>query len=212
MSPTGRRSRCSAPTAPASPRWSTRSLGTLELVRGTITIDGARVDRQPPERRPIGVCFQDDLLFPRLSALENVAFPLRARRVAKADARRRGARTARAHRSCRRCRRATELPLGRRAAAGRARPRPRVTAQVAGARRAVRERRRVGSPGPASSDPRDRAFVRRRDGAHRARPARRAHVGRQGRAARRRHDHPDRHARRDPGTRRRRATPPTWSA
>ena len=47
------------------------------------------MDPQPPERRPIGVCFQDDLLFPRLSALENVAFPLRARTVAKADARRR---------------------------------------------------------------------------------------------------------------------------
>ena len=101
-------------------------LGTLELVRGTITIDGARVDRQPPERRPIGVCFQDDLLFPRLSALENVAFPLRARRVAKADARHRARELLDAHRSCRRSRRATEVTLGRRAAAGRARPRPRV--------------------------------------------------------------------------------------
>ena len=62
-------------------------IGTLELTSGTIEIDGERVDRRPPEERPIGVCFQDDLLFPRLSALENVAFPLRARGVAKADAR-----------------------------------------------------------------------------------------------------------------------------
>ncbi len=37
------------------------------------------------ERRPVGVCFQSDLLFPRLSALENVAFPLRARGTGKAD-------------------------------------------------------------------------------------------------------------------------------
>ena len=61
--------------------------GTLELAAGTIELDGERIDHQPPERRSIGVCFQDDLLFPRLSALENVAFPLRARKVARATAR-----------------------------------------------------------------------------------------------------------------------------
>ena len=33
----------------------------------------------PPERRPIGVMFQDLLLFPHLSAIDNVAFPIRAR-------------------------------------------------------------------------------------------------------------------------------------
>ncbi len=61
--------------------------GTLELIEGTIELDGKRIDRLPPERRSIGVCFQDDLLFPRLSALENVAFPLRAQRIAKGIAR-----------------------------------------------------------------------------------------------------------------------------
>jgi molybdate transport system ATP-binding protein len=61
--------------------------GTLELADGSIEIDGERVDRLPPEQRSIGVCFQDDLLFPRQSALENVAFPLRARKTAKAEAR-----------------------------------------------------------------------------------------------------------------------------
>ena len=44
----------------------------------------------PPERRPIGVVFQDLLLFPHLSALENVAFPLLARGVARAEAHDRG--------------------------------------------------------------------------------------------------------------------------
>ena len=64
-------------------------IGTLPLAEGTIEIDGERADGLPPERRPIGVCFQDDLLFPRLSALENAAFPLRARKVPKAEARQR---------------------------------------------------------------------------------------------------------------------------
>ncbi|HEX6311076.1 MAG TPA: ABC transporter ATP-binding protein, partial [Acidimicrobiia bacterium] len=42
-----------------------------------------------PDRRSIGVVFQDLLLFPHLSALENVAFGLRARGVGRGDARRR---------------------------------------------------------------------------------------------------------------------------
>ena len=53
----------------------------------TIELDGERIDRLPPERRRVGVCFQDDLLFPHLSVLENVAFGLRARGTAKAAAR-----------------------------------------------------------------------------------------------------------------------------
>jgi molybdate transport system ATP-binding protein len=40
-------------------------------------------------RRAVGVVHQDLLLFPHLSTLENVSFPLRARGVAAADARRR---------------------------------------------------------------------------------------------------------------------------
>ena len=61
--------------------------GLLPPVEGTIALDGAVLDdpandvHVPPERRPIGVVFQDLLLFPHLSATENVAFPLRARGV-----------------------------------------------------------------------------------------------------------------------------------
>lgn len=40
-----------------------------------------------PERRPVGVVFQDYLLFPYLSALDNVAFGLRSRGRRKAEAR-----------------------------------------------------------------------------------------------------------------------------
>jgi molybdate transport system ATP-binding protein len=67
--------------------------GLLAVDRGSITIDGETVDAPPDvfvpaERRSIGVVFQDYLLFAHLSALENVAFGLRASGTAKSDARR----------------------------------------------------------------------------------------------------------------------------
>jgi molybdate transport system ATP-binding protein len=52
----------------------------------TVLDDGRRVF-VPPERRPIGVVFQDYLLFPHLSVLENVAFGLRSRGVGRRAAR-----------------------------------------------------------------------------------------------------------------------------
>ena len=67
--------------------------GLVPLERGRVELDGvaledvARRIHLPPERRPIGVVFQDYLLFPHLSALENVAFGLRARGVAAREAR-----------------------------------------------------------------------------------------------------------------------------
>jgi len=52
------------------------------------TLDDAATGRHvPPERRPVGVVFQDRLLFPHLSAIENVAFPLRARGAPRREAR-----------------------------------------------------------------------------------------------------------------------------
>ncbi len=67
--------------------------GLLPLERGRIALDGHVLDDPssgvlaPPETRPVGVVFQDLLLFPHLSGLENVAFPLRARGVAKVESR-----------------------------------------------------------------------------------------------------------------------------
>lgn len=58
--------------------------------RSRVVLDGVDVSGLPPERRPIGMVFQDLRLFPRLSAVENAAFPLRARGRAKAEARARG--------------------------------------------------------------------------------------------------------------------------
>jgi molybdopterin-binding protein len=67
--------------------------GLVPLTRGRVELDGvvledaARDVHLPPERRPIGVVFQEYLLFPHLSALENVAFGLRARGVGSREAR-----------------------------------------------------------------------------------------------------------------------------
>ncbi|MBU2662711.1 ABC transporter ATP-binding protein [Actinoplanes bogorensis] len=61
--------------------------GLLQLDAGEITLDGVRLDPLPPEQRRIGVVFQDYLLFPHLSALDNVAFGPRCRRVPRAEAR-----------------------------------------------------------------------------------------------------------------------------
>jgi molybdate transport system ATP-binding protein len=64
--------------------------GLLPEVAGTVELDGVRVEATPPDLRRVGVCFQEDLLFPTMSVLENVAFGPRARgsdaRVARARA------------------------------------------------------------------------------------------------------------------------------
>ncbi|HYD09701.1 MAG TPA: ABC transporter ATP-binding protein, partial [Acidimicrobiales bacterium] len=62
--------------------------GLRPLDRGSIVLDDVAIDGLPTEERPIGVVFQDLLLFPRMTALDNVAFGLRARGSSKADARR----------------------------------------------------------------------------------------------------------------------------
>jgi putative thiamine transport system ATP-binding protein len=43
---------------------------------GKVTLDGEEISRVPPERRRVGILFQDDLLFPHLSVGGNLAFGL----------------------------------------------------------------------------------------------------------------------------------------
>jgi molybdate transport system ATP-binding protein len=67
--------------------------GLLPLDRGSVRLGDAVLEdttarvRVPPESRRVGVVFQDYLLFPHLTARENVAFGLRARGTGRAAAR-----------------------------------------------------------------------------------------------------------------------------
>ena len=69
--------------------------GLVPLERGRVVLGGTVLEdvaagvRLPPERRPVGLMFQDHLLFPHLTVTENVAFGLRATGTGRREARRR---------------------------------------------------------------------------------------------------------------------------
>ncbi|MBV9434205.1 MAG: ATP-binding cassette domain-containing protein, partial [Hyphomicrobiales bacterium] len=50
---------------------------------GEILLDGRPISRLPPNRRGIGVVFQNYALFPHMTVAENVAFPLSVRRMSR---------------------------------------------------------------------------------------------------------------------------------
>ena len=55
--------------------------GFLAPARGRVVIDGADVTGAPPRMRDLGVVFQAYALFPHMTALENVAYPLKVRGI-----------------------------------------------------------------------------------------------------------------------------------
>ncbi|WP_435129892.1 ABC transporter ATP-binding protein [Actinacidiphila sp. bgisy144] len=67
--------------------------GLTALTGGHLRLDGRELERPvervriAPEHRPVGVVFQDYLLFPHLSALDNVAFGPRCHGASRAEAR-----------------------------------------------------------------------------------------------------------------------------
>jgi molybdate transport system ATP-binding protein len=76
-----------------------RSLvGLQPLAGGRVTLDGAVLEdparriRIAPDKRPIALMFQDYLLFPHLTAVENVAFGLRCKGTDKKTAHQKAAR------------------------------------------------------------------------------------------------------------------------
>ena len=63
--------------------------GFEEPSAGEILIRGESVLGRPPYRRNIGVVFQSYALFPHMTVLDNVAYPLVMRKVSRAEVRRR---------------------------------------------------------------------------------------------------------------------------
>ncbi len=59
--------------------------GLQSPTSGHILLDNVPIEGIPPHRRNIGVVFQNYALFPHMTVAENLAYPLKARRMAKAD-------------------------------------------------------------------------------------------------------------------------------
>lgn len=57
--------------------------GLYPVLEGKIWIDGREITRLNPEKRGIGIVYQDQALFPHLSVEENVAFGLKLRKCPK---------------------------------------------------------------------------------------------------------------------------------
>ncbi|HXJ84847.1 MAG TPA: ABC transporter ATP-binding protein [Candidatus Methylomirabilis sp.] len=59
--------------------------GFVEPTAGDVLLDDRPITSVPPERRNFGMVFQGYALFPHLTVLDNVAFPLRVRGIAKTE-------------------------------------------------------------------------------------------------------------------------------
>ncbi|MEU6262842.1 ABC transporter ATP-binding protein [Saccharopolyspora shandongensis] len=63
--------------------------GFEDVTSGQILLDGTDIAPVAPHRRNLGVVFQSYALFPHMTAADNVAFPLRQRKVGKSEIARR---------------------------------------------------------------------------------------------------------------------------
>jgi putative spermidine/putrescine transport system ATP-binding protein len=63
--------------------------GFETLTSGTISLNGSDVGGLPPHKRNLGMLFQNYALFPHMTVAQNVAYPLRERKVPKPEIARR---------------------------------------------------------------------------------------------------------------------------
>ena len=59
--------------------------GILSVTSGEIWFDDDNVTKEPPEERGIGLVFQNYALYPHMTVLENICFPLEIKKVPKAE-------------------------------------------------------------------------------------------------------------------------------
>jgi ABC-type sugar transport system ATPase subunit len=60
--------------------------GIYQPTSGDITFDGARVNDVEARGRNVGIVFQSYALYPNMSVLENIMFPLRFKKIERAEA------------------------------------------------------------------------------------------------------------------------------
>ena len=59
--------------------------GFESVTGGEILVDGSPITRTAPNKRNIGIVFQNYALFPHMTVAQNLAYPLKARKVAKSE-------------------------------------------------------------------------------------------------------------------------------
>ena len=59
--------------------------GLEELSAGTLSIDGAAMNRVPPQDRDLAMVFQRDALYPHMTVFENLAFGLQLRKTPQVE-------------------------------------------------------------------------------------------------------------------------------
>lgn len=60
--------------------------GLIRATKGRIRAAGRDITRMPPERRGIGIVYQDNSLFPHMTVMENIRYGLKSRRLPLAEA------------------------------------------------------------------------------------------------------------------------------
>ena len=153
---------------------------------GTVSLRGHDVTTAPPFERDVHTVFQDYALFPHLSVLRNVEYPLRIAKVGRVKRRERAMEALATVRLEGMADRVARGALGRSAAARRAGPRAGRTARRAPARRAARRTRPEAARADAGRAAADPAGRRHHVRARHPRPGRGTHARRPDRRVRRR--------------------------